>query len=130
MAGYEKNQERKQAMQLLGKDLARRAHSKCEMCEEGGLRLDPFEPPPAAVDPSLERTLLLCERCRLGAEGGKLGNDSEWRFLETIVWSEMTTVQVTAIRLLRRLRDAKVEWATSVLEGVYASPETEAWLGD
>ena len=89
-----------------------------------------FEPPPAAVDPSLERTLLLCERCRLGAEGGKLGNDSEWRFLETIVWSEMTTVQVTAIRLLRRLRDAKVEWATSVLEGVYASPETEAWLGD
>lgn len=130
MAGYAKNQERKEAMQLLGKDLARRAHSKCELCEDAGVRLDPFEPAPVPIEPSLEQTLLLCERCRLGADGAPLGNDSEWRFLETSVWSEMTAVQVTAIRLLRRLQAANVGWANSTLEGVYPSPESSAWLED
>ena len=37
--GLLKHQERKSALSLLGKDLARRARSKCELCEASGVPL-------------------------------------------------------------------------------------------
>lgn len=129
MNGYEKNQSRLSDLQSLGKDLARRAKSKCELCETSGVPLEAYEVPPVPEDPELERILLLCGRCKSACAGGKLGDDSEWRFLETVVWSDFTALQVCAIRLLRRLAtEDKVGWANSTLESVYPSEETEAWL--
>lgn len=131
MSGYEKNQERRLALQDLGKDLARRAKSKCELCEASGVRLQANEPPPVHDDPTLERTLLLCERCAAAADGGKMGAESEWRFLETTVWSDFAPVQVVTIRLLRRLaKEAKVDWASETLDMVSPGDETLEWLGE
>lgn len=131
MSGYDKNQERKLAMQDLGKDLARRAKSKCELCENSGLKLQPYEPPPVEDDPSLARTLLLCERCAGAADGGKIGDANEWRFLADIVWTEFAPAQVVTIRLLRRLvKEAKADWARDTLEMVSLGEETQNWLDD
>lgn len=126
--GYQKNQERKQALSLLGKDLARRAGRKCEVCEAAGVALHPWEVPPVQDDPELERTLLLCERCTAAAEGGALQDPAAWRCLETVMWAELPALQVTAIRLLRRLADARVDWAAVALDTAYLSDEAQAWL--
>lgn len=126
--GLDKHRQRQDELALLGKPLARRSGSKCELCETGGVRLVPYEVPPVEDEPDLERTLLLCERCRDGADGGKLGDSSQWRFLESVMWSELTPVQVVAIRLLRRLAEDRVGWAQAALESVYPSAEVEAWL--
>ena len=80
--------------------------------------------------PSLERTILLCGTCSEATGGGKLGEPSRWRCLETVVWSELPALQVTSIRLLRRLADDGVDWASGTLESVYPSEETEAWLSE
>ena len=71
--GYEKNKQRIEALQLFGKDLARRANRKCEICEAAGVRLDPWEVPPAETEPDIDSTLLLCGRCSGVADGGKFG---------------------------------------------------------
>ena len=118
-------------MQDLGKDLARRAKSKCELCETSGLKLQAYEPPPVQDDPTLERTLLLCERCSGAADGGKMGDANEWRFLADIVWTEFVPAQVVTIRLLRRLvKEAKADWASDTLDMVAPSEETQNWLAD
>ncbi len=136
--GRDKHQERLNAVGRLGRSLARRSGSACELCSAKGTRLDPWEVPPAPADePDIERTLLLCERCRGAAAGGKLGDAAQWRFLDEAVWNELQPAQVTAVRLLRRLSEAKkaneakggAAWAAATLEGLYLSPEVEEWLG-
>lgn len=128
--GYERNKQRAEALQLLGKDLARRSGRMCEICETAGVRLDPWEPPVAPGEPELDRTLFLCERCVAAADGADLGDAAQWRCLETTVWSDLTALQVTSIRLLRRLADRNVPWAGEALDNVYPSPETQAWLDE
>ena len=46
--GYDGNQARIEALSLLGKDLARRAKSKCELSGESGVPLKTYEVEPAA----------------------------------------------------------------------------------
>jgi hypothetical protein len=84
--------------------------------------------PPAPEEPGLDTTLLLCERCRLCAEGGHLA-ETDWHLLEGTAWSESPAVQVTSIRLLRTLAENDVGWAQTTLDCVFLSPEIEAWLG-
>ena len=50
------------------------------------------------------------------------------RFLESVIWSEIPVVQVTAVRLCRMLAEDGVDWAAQVLDTVYLSPEVESWL--
>ena len=125
--GYDANQARKQALSSLGRHLARRARSKCELCERGGISLAPWEVPPVPDEPDLERTLLICGRCRDGADGGTL-DAKDWRFIEGGVWSTFAPVQVTSVRLIRRLGDSGVDWAQMTIESLYLDPEIEAWI--
>ncbi len=126
--GLQKHQERLDAVNALGRHLARRAGSKCELCEAGGVRLEAYEVPPApAVEPELERTLLMCVRCHEGAKGGQLAK-GEWLFLQGSAWSDFAPVQVTAVRLLRRLDEAGEGWASELLDGLYLSDEVQDWL--
>lgn len=122
--GFEKNQERLQALSLLGKDLARRAHSHCELCGNSGVKLGTREIEPVPVEPVIERCLLICEPC--GTELDRRVLDEQyWRFLETVAWSELPALQVTAVRLLRALR---APWSEQLLDQLYLFPESEAWL--
>ena len=125
--GFQANEDHKAALAALGRSLARRARSRCELCETGGQALAPWEVPPAPPDPDEDRCLFVCERCRRVLDGASL-DPNEWRFLEGVVWSELPPVQVTAVRLLRRLAADGVDWAADAVDGVVIDEEIAAWV--
>lgn len=122
--GYDKNQERLSALGLLGKDLARRAHSRCELCGASGVKLRTREIEPVPAEPALTHCLLICDACNTELDR-RVPDINYWRFLETIAWSELPALQVTAVRLLRSI---SASWAEQLLEQLYLFPEAEAWL--
>lgn len=125
--GKEKHEERQAALALLGKDLARRAKSRCEVCEASGVPLGPYEVPPAPRDPEIHRCALICSRCESALENPRLLLDgSEWRCLGNSLWSDVPAVQVAVVRLLRRLAP-KEAWARELLEDSLLDEETLAW---
>ena len=124
--GYETHQARVAALQALGKDLARRAKSKCELTGAAGVPLRPYEVPPVADEPDLERTLLVCEACHEVLEQPKRLAGRAWQGLAEVVWSEMPAVQVVAWRMLQCLA-MREDWAREVMEEVFLDPEVEAW---
>jgi protein PhnA len=88
--------------------------------------LRPHEVAPQTDDPEFERCILICDRCRTGAQGAVV-SPQEWRFLEEVAWSDIPPLQVTAIRLLRSL-PASEAWAAALLDTLYLSPEVQGWL--
>lgn len=108
--GLEKHQARLDAIQLEGKDLARRAKRKCELCE-GADDLRPYDTD-VEVEPSLGTLLLLCQRCRGFADGE--GQDPRTlRFLEGAVWNQTPVVASLAHRLIKGV---DTDWARDTLE--------------
>ncbi len=59
--GYDDNQARIEALSLLGKYLARRAKSKCELSGESGVPLKTYEVEPAPSEPDVNKCLLVSE---------------------------------------------------------------------
>jgi len=124
--GYDRHQERKAALNSLGRPLARRARSRCELCE-GAVSLRPFEVPPSGDEVALERTLLLCDPCLNALEKGR-PDGNRWNFLSSAVWNELAPAQVCAVRLTRILAESGQDWAARLLEDLYLPPEIEEWL--
>jgi protein PhnA len=124
--GFENHQARVSALQALGKDLARRAKSKCEITGAAGVPLRAYELPPVPVEPELGRILLLSEACHEVLENPKRLAGREWQCLAEVVWSESPAVQVLAWRMLHRLSQRE-DWAREVLEELFLDPEVEAW---
>ncbi len=120
------HQARVSALQALGKDLARRAKSKCEITGAAGVPLRAYEVPPVSAEPELERILLLSEACHEVLENPKRLAGREWQCLAEVVWSESPAVQVVAWRMLQRLAQRE-DWAREVLEELFLDPEVEAW---
>lgn len=125
--GLEKNQHRMGELAALGKDLARRSHSHCELCQAAGVRLTPFEVTPIAEDPELERTLFLCDVCRVQISQPKQMDLNHWHCLHAAIWSTIPVVQVMAIRMLKRIKP-QTGWAADLWEQVYLEPDIEAWV--
>jgi protein PhnA len=124
--GREEHEARVAARNAFGKDLARRARSKCELCGRGGERLAVFEVPPIPREPDFGRCLLLCDDCLGPAEDTRrLRSGEHWRFLAAQAWSDNVMVQVLAVRLLRRLSGSQ-DWAREALDGLYLDEEVEA----
>ncbi len=124
--GYEAHQARVQALHGLGKDLARRAKSKCELTGVSGVPLKAYEVPPVAAEPDIERTLLVSEICIDVLENPKRLKGREWQLLAEMVWSEFAAVQVVAWRMLKHL--AKTEdWARDAIEEVFLDESVENW---
>ena len=120
------HQARILALQGLGKDLARRAKSKCEITGSAGGPLWPYEIPPAGDEPDIDRILLVSEECREVLENpGRLAGRS-WQCLAEAVWSENPAVQVVAWRMLTELAKRE-DWAREVLAEVFLDPEVEEW---
>jgi protein PhnA len=108
--GRDKHEARQAAVADLGKELARRGRSRCELCEgRDGVRTHDTAPDEA---PSLDTLLLLCERCRAWV-GGEAQDPRTLRFLETAVWSEVPVVAGLAREMLDRV-DA--DWARETRE--------------
>lgn len=125
--GYQKNQEHKDKVALLGKSLIRRCNKKCELCEaaQTSLRVVEVEPLPAA--PHEDHAVMVCDSCREIMETGNVDANAV-RFIESVIWSEVPAVQVAAVRICRILSRNGVDWATDLLDTVYLSPEVEQWL--
>jgi hypothetical protein len=112
--GLDKHRERLDAIAFWGKDLARRAGRKCELCE-GTEELRPFDLD-ADAEPSLETLVLGCDRCRAVLDGGA-ADPRTLRFLEGVMWTDVAPVAAAARRMLGSI-DA--EWARDALEAVGA----------
>ncbi|MBK1877399.1 hypothetical protein [Pelagicoccus mobilis] len=125
--GLEKYQERQAALSLLGKDLTRRAGSKCELCEASGVALRPYEVPPEEEVPTLENCVFACDTCREQLENPKRMDAGHWRCACQSVWSEVPAAQVVAARVLDRLGKEEL-WAREALEDVYFDEEVEEWI--
>ena len=124
--GYELHQARMMALQGMGKDLARRAKSKCEITGTAGVSLWPYEVPPVGVDPDIDRTLLVSEECHEMLDHPDRLAGRDWHCLAEAVWSDMPAVQVTAWRMLRELAKRE-DLAREALDGVFLDPAIEDW---
>jgi protein PhnA len=123
---YEAHQARNLALQSLGKDLARRAKSKCELTAAAGVPLRAYEVPPVPLVPDLQRTLLVSEICLEALENPRLLKGRQWQCLAETVWSEQPATQVVAWRMLHHLAKSE-DWAREVVEEVFLEDEVTAW---
>ena len=126
--GYDQHQQRLGRLSTFGKDLTRRARSKCELCETAGERLAIFELPPAPAEPDFQRCLFLCPICHDQLGGAAIDQPERWRCLNNTAWSELPAVQAAAVIILRRL-GVERPWASELLETLVLDPETETLLG-
>lgn len=124
--GLDQHRARLDALSLLGKDLTRRAGSKCELCDASGVKLQIHEVAPVPAEPDIEHCIFICGTCKEQIDTPKRREPDHWRCLNTSVWSEVPAVQVQAVRMLRALDQH--DWAKDLLEMLYLNPEIEEWL--
>lgn len=124
--GYELHQVRMMALQAMGKDLARRAKSRCEITGAAGVPLRPYEVPPVGETPDFDHTLLVSDAVMDVLEHPKRLTGRQWQCLTEAVWSDMPAVQVVAWRMLRELA-TREDWAREALDEVFLDPEIEEW---
>ena len=125
--GYDQHNARKQMTAALGKELSRRAKSKCELCGQNRA-LGVVEVPPIPNEPDPDAAVLICSRCKSAIEAKKINTNDSFQFLNEAVWSEEVPVQIVAVRLTKRLADSGESWAIALLEGLYLDPEVEERL--
>ncbi|MFT7519627.1 MAG: protein PhnA [Kiritimatiellia bacterium] len=124
--GKNQHDERKRAVAALGKNLSRRARSRCELCGERH-PLTVIEVDPVDEDPHEDAAMLACETCREALSAKRL-DPSSLRFLETAVWEDPMPTKIAAITLLRRLQDDDIQWAREVLDGLWLDEAVEQRL--
>lgn len=91
----------------------------CDLCASADNAV-PYDVP-ASPTPSI---ITACERCRSQMESGVL-DVAHWQCLTTSMWSDVSAVQVTAYRILKRF--AGQSWAQDALDMLYLDEETLAW---
>ena len=110
------------AVGRLGKPLTRRSRGKCELCgSDKGVR--GFELIPYPEEPSMDRALMACERCREWLEFGKADAIDAW-FLSEAVWSPHAPVRLGAARMLLLLDDSGNPWIMDTFDAAGVDPET------
>jgi len=127
--GYQLNQERQFALRGLGKDLARRAKSRCELTGAAGVPLHAWEVPPVPDWPALNETILICEEVLQALEQpDEFLAGPRWHCLAEHLWSDVPAIQVTAWRMLHFIANQEL-WAREALEQADLDAETLAWAG-
>lgn len=107
-----------------GKDLARRAKSKCELCEASKVKLTIYEVPPAPKDPEFDNCIFICEHCLNLIANIENAESRDLRFLEKPMWSETKIIQATAVALLKTAQE-KYLWIDDALENLYLDSDVE-----
>lgn len=122
--GLARHKAHQEALQVLGKELARRSKSQCELCEQR-TALTAYEVPPVPETPLLEQTLFLCADCLQQIENPESLDPNRWYTLQDKAWSEYPVVQVMAWRLLQYLKSET--WAQDLLDQLYLEDEVLHW---
>lgn len=112
--------------------LLNRSKSKCELCStsistssQHFYSVPPI--PPAKMEQSSDRTILLCEEClNIIEKGASDKKVSELRFLNDSIWSEIPAVVVISWRILKKLGH-EVSWAADLLGQIYLDDENLKW---
>jgi protein PhnA len=103
--------------------LAIRSEHQCELCRsKDSIKL--FEVPPKN-GLSADTSIMVCTKCLAQIEKKEELDSKHWNCLTGSMWSEVPAVQVTAWRMLNRLRNES--WATENLDMLYLSDENLAW---
>ncbi len=103
--------------------LAIRSGNQCELCRStGNLKL--YEIPPQQGK-SADSCIMICDKCLAQIEKKEELDSKHWNCLTETMWSEVPAVQVTAWRMLNRLRNES--WATENLDMLYLPDEHLAW---
>ena len=105
------------------KELHQRSGSKCELCgEKENLRI--YGVPPESKGKA-DDSILICETCNIQMNSAEKINANHWRCLNDSMWSQVPAVQVTAWRMLTRLRNEG--WAQDLLETLYLDEKLLSW---
>jgi protein PhnA len=103
--------------------LAIRSGNQCELCKSPeSLKL--FEVPPQN-GLSADTSIMICPKCLAQIEKKEELDSKHWKCLAETMWSEVPAVQVTAWRMLNRLRNES--WASESLDMLYLTDENLAW---
>jgi protein PhnA len=100
-----------------------RSGDQCELCKSvDGLKV--YEVPPQN-GLSADTSILICVKCLTQVEKKEALDSNHWKCLNETMWSEVAAVQVTAWRMLNRLRNES--WASESLDMLYLTDENLAW---
>lgn len=122
--GLNKHKERLAELNSFGRALTKRSGSKCEFCEEKGVKLSIFEVPPIEEEPEIDNCAFICDTCLDSIKRFKKVDQSSLRFLSSSIWSEVPIVKAVSLFLLRQLKNDM--WASDILDGAYIEEEVEA----
>ena len=103
--------------------IAIRSENKCELCNSTD-SLNLYEVPPQKGI-SADTCILLCVKCLAQVEKKEELDSKHWNCLKESMWTEVPAVQVTAWRMLNRLRSES--WAMESLDMLYLTDENIAW---
>lgn len=116
--GYDAHQQRQMALSSFGKDLARRAKSKCELSGASGVPLHIYEVPPVPTEPDYHRCLMLSEDVLDQIKKPNTIIPDQWRNLGELIWSDLVPVQIMSYRLLSYIAQ-KENWAQDILDEAF-----------
>ena len=103
--------------------LSLRSGNNCELCKASD-DLKIYEVPPQNGI-SADTCILVCPKCVAQLEKKEALDSNHWKCLTESMWSEVPSVQVTAWRMLNRLRNES--WASENLDMLYLTDENLAW---
>jgi len=113
----------KKRIMKVEEQLAIRSGNKCELCKSGdNLKLYEVLPQDGL---SADTSILICPKCLAQIEKKEELDSRHWHCLTESMWTEVPAVQVTAWRMLNRLRNES--WAMENLDMLYLPDEILAW---
>lgn len=116
--GYDTHQQRQMELSMFGKDLARRAKSKCELTGAAGVPLHIYEIPPIPGNPDPGRCLMISEKVIDQLQKPSTIVADQWRNLGESIWSDIGAVQIMSHRLLTHIAKQHL-WAQEILNDAY-----------
>lgn len=107
----------------LDEQLLQRCENKCELCASSA-PLQLYEVANAPYHDA-DGCMMICSNCQSQIDKKAELDPAHWQCLTTSMWSEVPAIQVTAWRMLNRLRQES--WAADNLEMLYLDDEKLAW---
>ncbi|MBK1790293.1 hypothetical protein [Persicirhabdus sediminis] len=124
--GYDIHQQRKMTLSKFGKDLVRRAKSKCELSQADHESLVIYEVEPVPAEPDISHCLMVSNEVVEQLTNIKQLDADKWRHLNELIWSEIPAVQVMAYRILSHISKNHV-WAQQILDEAFLDEEIIEW---